>query len=218
VPRRNLVPLALLGVLALFTAGFAALAASAAPPTGSVTVQNAMAQTLGSPAGSTSFSLELTAVVAETGGATGSSVHLINYTPPSRMVVYQVTPRPALLGHLSQAAIDCVLVSYAAIFQGTGGWSSTGTGSAFTRTETLQEFSSRVPKPNGGACEPVPTAARGQVKERAVVRSGYLTELRTVAIVPAQKLGGGAPAVAGAQSETFDFLRINGVSSRTIGS
>ena len=217
MPRRNVVPLVLLGVLALLTAGFAALAASAAPPTGSVTVQNATAQTLGTPAGSTSFSLELTAAVAETGGATGSSVHLITYRPPDRMVVYQVTPRPALLGHLSQAAIDCVLASYSAIVQGSGAWTAS-TGSAFTRTESIQEFSTRVPKPNGRVCEPVPVAAHGQVKERAVVHSGYLTELRTVAIVPAQTLGGGSPAVAGAQSETFDFLRINGTLSRTFGS
>ena len=214
MPRRNLVPLVLLAVLAVLTAGFAALAVSAAPPTGSVTVQNASAQTLGTPPGTTSFSLELTAVVAEAGGATGSSVHLINYQPPDRMLAYQVTPQPAFLGRLSQAAIDCVLASYSALVGGTAPWSATGP--AFTRTETLAEFSSRVPKPNGEVCTPQPSPSRGQVRERAVVRSGYLTELRVTVIVPAQPLGGGSQAVAGAQRETLDYLRINGTATRTL--
>ena len=216
MPRRNLVPLALLAALAVLTAGFAALAVSAAPPTGSVTVQNATAQTLGSPAGTTSFSVELTAIATETGGATGSSVHLIDYRPPDRMVVYQVTPRPALLGHLSQAAIDCVLASYSAIVEGPTPWKATG--SAFTRTESLQEFTARVPQPNGQVCAPQPAPAHGQVQERAVLRAGYLVELRTVAIVPPQTLSGGSSAVAGTQSETFDFIRINGTPSRQLGS
>ena len=216
MPRRNLVPLALIGVLTLLAAGFAVLAVSAAPPTGSVTVQNATAQTLGVPTGSTSFSLELTAVVAETGGATGSSVHLIDYQPPTKMLVYQLTPRPALLGHLSQDAIDCVLSSYAAIVQGSTPWTATHSG--FTRTETLHEFSARVPKPAGGVCAPQATTARGQVNERAVVHGGYLTQLRTVAVVPSQTLGSGSQATSGAQSETFDFVRINGKSSRSLTS
>jgi hypothetical protein len=201
-----------LAVLALLTAGFAALAVSAAPPTGSVTVQNASAQTLGTPVGTTSFSLELTAVVVETGGATGSSVHLIDYRPPDRMVVYQVTPRPALLGHLSQTEIDCELATYASIVGGATPW--TATGSAFTRTETLAAFSSRVP--SGPTCTPQASPARGQVRERAVVRSGYLTLLRVIVMVPAQALGGGSQAVSGTQSETFGFLRINGTPTRTL--
>ena len=205
-------PLVLLGVLALLTAGFAALAVSAAPPTGSVTVQNASAQTLGTPIGTTSFSLELTAVVVETGGATGSSVHLIDYQPPDRMVVYQLTPRQALLGRLSQADIDCELATYSAIVGGTTPW--TATGSAFTRTESLTEFSTRVP--NGPTCTPQPSPAHGQVEQRAVVRSGYLTELRVVVRVPPQALGGGSQAVAGNQSETFGFLRINGTPTRSL--
>ena len=55
MPRRNLVPLALLAVLVVLTAGFAVLGLSAAPPTGSVIVQNATAQSLGTPTGSTGF-------------------------------------------------------------------------------------------------------------------------------------------------------------------
>jgi hypothetical protein len=212
VPRRNLVPLVLLAVLALLTAGFAALAVSAAPPTDSVIVQNASARTLGIPLGTTSFSLELTAVVTESTGATGSSVHLIEYQPPDRMVVYQVTPRPARLGRLSQAEVDCELATYSAIVGGTTAW--TATGSAFTRTETLAEFSSRVP--TGQTCTPQPSPARGQVRERALLRSGYLTELRVIVIVPAQALGGGSQAVGSSQSETFGFLRINGTPTRTL--
>ena len=212
MPRRNFVPLVLLAVLALLTAGFAALAVSAAPPTGSVTVQNASAQTLGTPLGTTSFTLELTAVVMEAGGATGSSVHLIAYQPPDRMVVYLVAPRQALLGHLSQAEIDCELKTYSAVVGGATPWIASG--SAFTRTETLAAFSSRVP--SGPACTPQASPARGQVRERAVVRSGYLTGLRVVVVVPAQSLGGGSQAVAGTQSETFGFLRINGTPTRTL--
>jgi hypothetical protein len=214
VPRRNLVPLVLLAVLALLTAGFAALAVSAAPPTGSVIVQNATAQTLGSPPGTTSFTLELSTALAGAGGAAGTTVHLINYKPPDRMAVFQVTPTEAPLGLLSPAAITCVLSSYSAIVEGTAAWKATG--STYTRTESLQEFSARVPKPNGRTCAPRQSAAHGQVVEQAVVRSGYLIALRTTTVVPAQTLPGGSQATAGTQTETFVFLVINGTSSRKL--
>jgi hypothetical protein len=204
----------LLTVLALLTAGFAALAVSAAPPTGSVIVQNATAQTLGSPLGTTSFSLELSTVLASAGGPAGTTVHLIEYKPPDRMTVFQVTPTEAPLGRLPPSAITCVLTSYSAIVQGTAAWQATG--STYRRTESLQTFSARVPKPNGRTCEPRPSAAHGQVIEQAVVRSGYLIALRTTTVVPPQTLPGGSRATAGTQTETFVFLQINGTSSRKL--
>jgi hypothetical protein len=214
VPRRNLVPLVLLAVLTLLTAGFAALAVSAAPPTGSVIVQNATAQTLGSPLGTTSFSLELSTVLAGAGGAAGQTVHIIDYKPPDRMTVFQVTPTEAPLGRLPSTAITCVLSSYAAIVEGSAPWKAVGT--TYSRTESLQTFSARVPKPNGRTCVPRQSGAHGQVVEQAVVRSGYLLALRTTTVVPPQTLPGGSHATAGTQTETFVFLEINGTSSRTL--
>jgi hypothetical protein len=214
VPRRNLVPVVLLGVLALLTAGFAALAVSAAPPTGSVIVQNAAAQTLGSPTGSTSFSLELSTTLAATGSATGTVVRLIDYQPPDRMTAYQVAPTAARLGQVPAAEIPCTLSTLASRVQGTVPWNATGT--TYSRTESLAEFSARIPQSNGRTCVPQQTAAHGQVVERAVVRSGYLIALRTTTVVPPQTLPGGSPATAGTQTETFVFLTINGTSSRKL--
>jgi hypothetical protein len=214
VPRRNLVPVVLLGVLALLTAGFAALAVSAAPPTGSVIVQNATAQTLGSPPGTTSFTLELSTALAGAGGAAGTTVHLIAYKPPDRMTVFQVTPTEAPLGQLPPDAITCVFSSYSAIVEGTAAWKTAG--STYKRTESLQEFSERVPKPNGRTCAPRQSPAHGQVVEQAVVRSGYLIALRTTTVVPPQTLPSGSQATAGTQTETFVFLTINGTSSRKL--
>ena len=214
MPRRNLVPPVLLAVLTLLAAGFAALAVSAAPPTGSVIVQNATARSLGSPVGSTSFSLELSTTLAAAGGATGTTVHLIDYSPPDRMTVYEVAPASARLGQLSASGIDCVLTSYAAIVEGATAWNATG--STYSRTESLAEFSARVPVPNGRTCVPRQSSAHGQVAERAVIRSGYLIALRTTTVVPRQTLPGGSPATAGTQTETFVFLAINGTSSRKL--
>lgn len=212
MPRRNLVPLALLAVLVVLTAGFAVLGLSAAPPTGSVIVQNATAQSLGTPTGSTGFSLELTTTVSTGSGATGSAVHLVDYRPPDRMTVYQVTPRLTLLGQIPASSISCVVNSYSAITAGTTPWKATG--SAYSRTESLADFSARVP--NGNTCAPQPSAAHGHVLEKAVVRSGYLIALRTTVVIPPQTLLGGAPATSGTQSETLVFLQINGTATRKL--
>jgi hypothetical protein len=206
--------LVLLAVLAVLTAGFAALAVSAAPPTGSVIVQNATAQTLGSPPGTTSFTLELSTVLAGAGGAAGTTVHLFDYKPPDRMTVFQVTPTEAPLGLIPPDAIPCVLSSYSARVEGTAAWKATGT--TYSRTESLQQFSARVPESNGRTCTPRPSAAHGQVVEQAVVRSGYLIALRTTTVVPRQTLPGGSQATAGTQTETFVFLVINGTSARKL--
>ena len=214
MPRRNLVPLVLLGVLTLLTAGFAALAVSAAPPTGSVIVQNATAQTLGSPLGTTSFTLELSTALAGAGGAAGTTVLLIDFKPPDRLTVFRATPTEVPLGQLPPSAITCVLSSYSAIVQGATPWKATG--SKYSRTESLQDFSARVPKPNGRTCTPRQSGAHGQVVEQAVVRSGYLIAMRTTTVVPSQTLPGGSQATAGTQTETFVFLQINGTSSRKL--
>ena len=214
MPRRNLVPLVLLTVLTVLTAGFAALAVSAAPPTGSVIVQNAMAQTLGSPLGTNSFTLELSTTLAGAGGAAGTTVRLLEYTPPDRMTAFQVTPTEAPLGQVPAAKIPCTLSSIADQVQGTAPWNATG--STYSRTESLAEFTAHIPASSGHTCVPQQSDVHGQVVERAVVRSGYLLALRTTTVVPSQTLRDGSRAVGGTQTETFVFLKINGTSSRKL--
>src|SRR5205807_8646579 len=91
VPRRNLIPLVMLAVLAVLTAVFALLGLSNAPPTGSLVVQNATARSFGSPAGRIRFAVELTTTVATGAGTGGTASHVIDYKPPDRMIIYQVT-------------------------------------------------------------------------------------------------------------------------------
>ena len=90
MPRRNLVPLALLALLALGTVAFAVLGASSAPSGATLTVQNSSVRTFGTPTGSTSFAMDLVNTISA-GGAKGtiSQVRQLDYRPPDRMSVYQ---------------------------------------------------------------------------------------------------------------------------------
>ena len=192
MPRRNLIPFALLAVLALATLGFAVLGASSAPRAATLTVQNASTETFGSPTGSTSFAMELVGTTLSAGAGTGTITHvrLVAYVPPRHMAVYQVGARSTrLLAVLDQAAITCAPSAYTSIVGGTTPWSANGSG--YTRTETLAAYSARVPRTAGTSCEPYPTSVHGQVLEKAVVRSGYLVGVRLTVVVPPQKLSNG---------------------------
>ena len=59
MPRRNLVPLVLLAVLAVLVLVFALVGASSAPGSATIAVQNATGETFGAPPGTTSFSMSL---------------------------------------------------------------------------------------------------------------------------------------------------------------
>ena len=217
MPRRNLIPFALLAVLALATLGFAVLGASSAPGAATLTVQNASTETFGSPTGSTSFAMDVVSTLsAGAGTGTITQARLVAYVPPQHMAVYQVTGRSTrLLAVLDQSAITCALSAYTSIVGGTTPW--TANGSTYTRTETLAVYSARVPRTAGPSCAPQPTAVHGRVLEIAVVRSGYLISVRLTVVVPPQKLSNGTEAAHGAESEALVLLRINGTPTRDFG-
>jgi len=218
VPRRNLVPLALLAVLTLAAAGFAVLGASSAPSGATVTVQNASTETFGSPSGSTSFAMDLVSTLsAGAGTGTVAQVRLVAYVPPERMAVYQVAAQQTrLLAVLDPAAISCALSAYTAIVGGSTPWIAGG--GAFTRTESLADYSARVPRTSGATCTPHAAPVHGQVLEKAVVRAGYLVSVRLTVVVPPQRLSNGTAAAHGAEGEALVLLRINGTPTRNLGS
>jgi len=217
VPRRNLIPFALLAVLAAATLAFAVLGASSAPGAATLTVQNASTQTFGSPTGATSFAMDVVNTLsAGAGTGTISQARLVAYVPPQHMAVYQVAGRSTrLLAVLDQSAVTCALSAYTSIVGGTMPW--TAAGSTYTRTESLAVYSARVPRTSGPSCSPQPTAVSGRVQEIAVVRSGYLISIRLTVVVPPQKLSNGTEAAHGAESEALVLLRINGIPTRDYG-
>jgi hypothetical protein len=217
VPRRNLIPLALLAVLALSTLLLAVLGASSAPSAATLTVQNASGKTFGSPSGSTSFVMDLVDTVT-TGATTGTltQVRQIDYVPPNRMAVYQVGSKLRLLAVLNQAAITCTLSAYTTLVGGSIAWvPSSGT---YTRTESLAEYSARVPHVTPSSCAPSPSTVHGQVHEKAVIRSGYLIGVRLTVVVPPQTLSTGGAAAHGTEGEAVVMVRINGTRVRALGS
>jgi len=206
MPRRNLIPLTLLAVLAVLTAFLAVIGAASAPTATTIQVQNATEKTFGTPTGANSWIMELvTSVNVGVGTANGTTERLIDYSAPDRMVVYDVSGTSAkLAGVLRQPAISCVLSSYTAMLQGQGAWRQKG--GTFTRTESLAEYSARVPRANGSNCEALASTAQGQVHETAIIRSDYLVAARAQLVVPTH----------GTQGETLVFIRIGKVPVRTL--
>jgi hypothetical protein len=206
MPRRNLVPLVLLAVLTVLTAVFAVVGAASAPTSTTIQVQNAAEQTFGTPTGANSWIMELvTSVNVGVGTANGTTERLIDYSAPARMVVYDVSGSSAkIAGVLHQPAISCVLSSYAAMLQGQESWKQKG--GTFTRTESLADYSARVPHANGTTCEPVPSSTQGQVHETAILRSDFLVAARAQVVAPTH----------GTQGETLVFIRIGDVPVRTL--
>ena len=218
MPRRNLIPLALLAALAIGTLGFAVLGASSAPSGATLTVQNASVRTFGTPTGSTSFAMDLVNTLAA-GGTKGtvSQVRQVDFTPPDRMAVYQVTGSSSrLLAVLPPSASTCSLSTYTAIVGGSTPWTPSGT--AFVRTETLAAYDARVPAATATACEPGSTTVQGTVHERAAVRSGYLIGVRLMVVVPPQTLADGQHATSGTENQALVLLEINGTRTAALGS
>jgi hypothetical protein len=206
MPRRNLVPLLLLAVLAVLTAGFAVWGFTLAPTATTIQVQNATQKTFGTPAGANSWIMELvTSVNVGVGTANGTTERLIEYAAPNRMVVYDVSGSSAkIAGVLRQPAVTCVLSSYSAMLQGEGSWKQKG--GTFTRTESLADYSARVPRASGTTCQAVASTSQGQVHETAILRSDYLIAARAQVVVPTH----------GTQGETLVFVRIGNVPVRTL--
>lgn len=206
MPRRNLIPLALLAVLVVLTAFLAVVGLRSAPTATTIQVQNAAEKTFGTPTGANSWIMELvTSVNVGVGTANGTTERLIDYTAPDRMVVYDVSGSSAkLAGVLRQPAVSCVLSSYAAMLQGQNSWQQNG--ATFKRTESLADYSARVPRASGTTCSAVASSTEGQVRETAILQSDYLVAARAQVVVPAH----------GTQGETLVFIRIGNVAVRTL--
>ncbi len=218
MPRRNLIPLALLGALAIGTLGFAVLGASSAPSGATLTVQNASVRTFGTPTGSTSFSMDLVNTLSA-GGTKGtvSQVRQVDFRPPDRMAVYQETGSSSrLIAILPPSAATCSLSTYAAIVGGSTPWTPSGT--AFVRDETLAAYAARVPAGTATSCEPRSTTVQGTVHERAAVRSGYLIGVRLTVVVPPQTLADGQHATSGSENQALVLVEINGTRTAALGS
>jgi hypothetical protein len=210
VPRRNLIPLALLAALGLAALAFAVLGASSAPSGATLTVQNGSTRTFGTPTGSTSFTMDVVNSVssADTSG-TVSQERLVRFVPPDRMLVYQeVGSTSKLIARLSPSTIPCTLSTYTALVGGPTPW--TASGSAFVRTETLQDFAARVPAATATTCAPQPTPVQGKVHETASVREGYLVGVHLTVVVPAQRLANGARTTHGVENQALVMVEING--------
>jgi len=218
VPRRNLIPFALLAVLSLGALGFAVLGASSAPSGVTLTVQNASVRTFGVPTGSTSFAVDVVNAVAASGSRSASTlVRQVDYKPPDHMTVYQeVGSSVHLKTDLAPAAITCTLSKYTAIVGGSTPW--TASGASFVRTETLAAYDARVPVAAGTTCVPRQSSALGTVREKAAVRAGYLVGVRVTAFVPPQKLTNGPHTVSGAETQALVLLEINGTRTAALGS
>jgi hypothetical protein len=219
VRRRNLIPLAILAVLAVLTAVFAVVGATAAPSAETVTVQNASARTFGTPTGSVPFVAALTNTLASgPNGRTQSQERVLRYTPPDRMAVLQLTNAGLQpLGVLPPQGASCILSAFSSIVGGTTPWAAKGDGT-YTRTETLADYSARVPTGGTTTCQPQPAAVHGQVSERALVRSGYLIDVRLTVVVPPQSLSNGRPAAAGVEGEQLAMSEIGNTRVRTLAS
>ncbi len=218
MPRRNLIPLVLLAVLAVGTLAFAVLGASSAPSGATLTVQNGSARTFGTPTGSTSFAMNLVNTISA-GGSQGtvSQVRQVDYKPPARMSVYQqVGSSFKLIGVLRPSAVACSLSTYTAIVGGSTPWTESGT--AFVRTETLAAYDARVPSATATTCEPRTSTVDGTVRERAAVRAGYLVGVRLTVVVPPQTLANGQPAAHGMEEQALAMLQINGTRTASLGS
>jgi hypothetical protein len=218
MPRRNLTPLVLVGALAVLALLFAFVGASSAPGAASLIVQNATGATFGSPVGTTSFSMSLVdSIAAATGSASISQTRLVRYVPSGRMTVYQVTASGSqVIAVLGGPASQCALTAYTSIVTGPARWTAAGNGT-YTRTESLADYTGRVPYATGTTCSPRPSTVHGTVTEAATVKSGYLTALHLSVMVPPQTLANGKAAPHGVEGEDLNLVKINGTATSSLG-
>jgi hypothetical protein len=215
MPRRNLIPLMLLAVLVVGTAVFAVVGQTSAPKASTITVENATAKTFGSPTGSTSFLMDLVNTLsAGPKAGTLSQTRLLDYVAPDRLLIYPVGTKSRVPTILHQPAISCALSAYTAMVQGPTAWNANG--ETYTRTESLADYTARVPRTGGTTCEPQALTAQGNVDETVVIRSGYLVAARFRIVVPPQTLHSGQTASHGIEGETLVFIQIGSVQVRTL--
>jgi hypothetical protein len=218
--RRNLIPLAVLAVLVVLTAVFAVVGATSAPSAETVTVQNASTRTFGTPTGSVSFRANLTnRASSPTGPGIVSQQRSIEYVAPmNRIVVYMVTSSGATqpVGEISGSGVSCVLSAFSSLVGGSTAWAANG-GGTYTRTESLADYSARVPSTGGTTCAPQTSPIQGEVTEHATVKSDYLVAVRLTVVVPSQTVNG-RPVAHGVEGEDLVMTRIGSTPVRTLAS
>ncbi len=218
MPRRNLTPLVLVAALAVLALVFALVGVSSAPGTATLAVQSATGESFGAPPGTTSFSMSLVDSIAPASGtASISQTRLITYAPPGRMAVYQVGSTTRLIAVLGEEGSQCALIAYTSIVGGPVAWNARGAGT-YARTESLADYSGRVPYATGTTCSTRPSTVRGTVDEVADVVSGYLVSVRLTVVVPPQRLANGSAATHGVEGEALNLLKIDGRPTRALGS
>jgi hypothetical protein len=217
MPRRNLIPLTLLAVLAVGTAVFAVFGQVSAPNATTITVQNASAKTFGSPTGSTSFLMDLVNTLSS-GAKAGTLTHIrLGYVAPDRMVIHSVGTASKATIILHQPAVSCALSAYTAMVGGPTSWNAKG--DTYTRTESLADYTARVPRTGGTTCAPKVAHARGNVDETVVLRSGYLVAVGVRIVLPPQTLRSGQAAANGVvEGQNIVFIQIGGVQVRSLKS
>lgn len=210
MPRRNLVPFVLLALLVVLALVFAAIGLRSSPNRASLTVQNATSATFGDPPGSSSFSMIRIDSLAPTArSARIRQERLITYHASSHLTVSQRQGSTMVrIAVLAPAAVPCIVSTYTGIVGGSTAWNASG--NTYTRVESLADFSARVPDSSAPDCAPVPSAVRGTVAERAILRSGYLVDLTLVVNVPSQRTASGRPAAHGVEGERLELQSIGG--------
>jgi hypothetical protein len=157
-----------------------------------------------------SFRAKLTNTASSpTGRGTLSQQRIIEYVAPTnRIVVYLVTSSGTTqpIGVLHGSDVSCLLSAFSSIVGGSTAWGATGGGN-YTRTESLAEYSARVPSTGGATCTPQPSPVHGQVTEHARVKSDYLVAVRLTVVVPPQTVNGHR-APHGVESEELVMTQI----------
>lgn len=216
--RHHLVPLGLLTILGVLTAVFAVVGASSAPSAETLTVQNGSTRTFGSPTGSVSFLTTLTVTAGTVADpAAESESRLLQYSSSAEQIaVYQLTSSGAQpLTVVRQPHVTCDLSAYTSIVGGSTPWTGSGKGT-YTRTESLADYSSRVPATGITTCAPRPSPVHGQVHEKAVVRGDYLVAVGVTVVVPPQNLSNGRPAAHGVEGEQLVMIKIGNTSVKSL--
>ncbi len=215
MPRRNLIPFALLAVLTVGAVVFAVIGFAGAPTATTISVQNATAATFGSPTGSTSFLMDLVNTLSS-GPQSGtlSQEHVVDFVAPDRMRIYPVGTSSKTVIVLHQPAISCALSAYTAMVQGPTAWTPKKTRTPGPRPWPTTPPGCRARAGRRASRRPSPRAARWT--RRSIIRSGYLVAARVRIVVPPQTLSNGRTAAHGVETETLVFIEIGDVLVRSL--
>jgi hypothetical protein len=216
--RRNLIPLAILAALVVLTGIVAVVGATTAPSAETITVQNASTRTFGTPTGSVSFRASLTLMGSGPTGQPVSQQEILSYSAPLHRIDLYVVTAPGTIRRIAEAhgaAATCALNVFSSFVGGSTAWAATGDGN-YTRTESLADYTSRVPNLSSPTCATETSPIHGQVNEQALVGSDYLVKVHLTFVVPSQTFHG-RPVPAGQSGQQLEMLRIGNTPIRASG-